>query len=837
MLLGLPMAMTPFMNEGIAAESTIAAQRQPSGGELLRQIERLSVVGNVLYVAAHPDDENTRLLAYLSRERLLRTAYLSLTRGDGGQNLIGSEQGPLLGLIRTQELLAARRIDGAEQFFTRARDFGYSKTPVETMEIWGKDAVLSDAVWIIRRYRPDVIITRFPPGGGETHGHHTASAMLAQEAFKAAADPKFHPEQVQQVGVWQARRIYWNRWQWGGRTGEDANFPKLDIGVYNPLLGVSYGELAAESRSMHKSQGFGSARSRGSLLEYFQTLGGDGVQAPSAGIFDGIDLTWGRVQGGARLAELLAKVQQSFDLHHPEASIPALLQARAELGRLPENPWKATKLQELDDVILGCAGAWLEVTAADHAAVPGGQLVLTASAINRSPAALRLREVRLPAGVSMSVDKVLANNEPWHSEKSITVPADAGLSTPYWLAEAPEKGLYTVRDAGKIGMPENPPNLVAEFVLSVGAAPAAGELVIRRPVVYRWTDPVAGERLRAVELTPPVLVNPEASVLMFPDGQPRSLRVRLKAGRDAVSGNLKLELPAGFVAEPAVLPFKLDKKGGETDVRFQLRPPPGAQTVNGTLRVVAEVGGERLSRGMQHIDYPHIPIQTLLPESEVRLCRFDLKKGKTRIGYIAGAGDDVPAALRQAGYEVTLLDDEALEHQPLVPSRFSAIVVGVRAYNTNPRMAFHYGRLMEYVSAGGNLIAQYNTNNRISKVSASIGPHPFEISQDRVTDENAAVTVELAGHPLLSRPNRITDADFAGWVQERGLYFADKWDAKYQTPLSMHDPGEPAKKGSVLVARHGKGAFIYTGLAFFRQLPAGVPGAYRLFANMIAYGQ
>jgi hypothetical protein len=352
-------------------------------------------------------------------------------------------------------------------------------------------------------------------------------------------------------------------------------------------------------------------------------------------------------------------------------------------------------------------------------------------------------------------------------------------------------------------------------------------------VLYKWTDPVAGERYRPIEVTPAVLVNTEAKVLMFADAGAHPLRVRLKAGKGQVAGTLHLELPAGFTAQPASQPFHLDSKGAEQEVVFQIKPPAAATTVSAPLRVIAEVDGQRYGRGLVRIDYPHIPIQTLFPETVVTLCRFDLKKTRPRIGYIAGAGDDVPAALRQVGYDVTLLTEEALLHQPL--SGYGAIILGVRAYNTNPRMPFYHQRLMEYVAGGGNLIAQYSTSNRLGKLTAPMGPFPFEITTERVTDENAAVGRELPAHPILNRPNRITDADFAGWVQERGLYFAANFGDKYEAPLSMHDPDEPPRRGSVIVARHGKGAYIYTGLAFFRQLPAGVPGAYRLFANLISY--
>lgn len=815
--------------------------RQPAAGELLRAIERLAVVGNVLYVAAHPDDENTRLLSYLHGERLFRTAYLSLTRGDGGQNLIGTEQGPLLGLVRTQELLAARRLDGAEQFFTRARDFGYSKSAAETLSIWNKDQVLADLVWVVRRFRPDVILTRFSTQGGDTHGHHTASAILAEEAFRVAADPTFHPEQLKHASVWQAKRIYWNRSVWGGSKPSDdmLSLPKLDSGGYNAALGLSYGELAADSRSMHKSQGFGATRTRGSSWDYFQSLQpSDKSPAVGSDIFSGLDFSWERVPGGSRLAQLLRQAAAEFNPRHPEASIPTLLQARSELLRLPDNPYKEAKLQDVAEIIAACAGLFLEATAADHVVVPGGSATVTAVAMNRSAAALKLEEVRYSSGVTVPAQQALNHGQAWQAERPLIIPQSASASGPYWLAEAPDKGAYTVADQKLIGLPENPAALRAQFVIS--AAGQAEPLILERPVSYKWTDPVAGERTRALEVTPAVMLTPESPVLMFPDGQPRPLRVLLKAGKDKVAGTAQLELPSGFASEPASIAFSIDKKGAEQELKFLLRPPALSKTssVSGTVKVVASVDGQKLSRSTHHIDYPHIPIQALFPEASVKLVRLDLKKTRAKIGYIAGAGDEVPAALRQVGFDVTMLSDETLSSPTTAdPLRqFGAIVIGVRAFNTNQRLPFYHQRLMNFVAAGGNLIVQYNTSNRLGKLSAPIGPHPFEISQERVTDENAAVTWARPDHPLQLRPNRLSEGDFADWVQERGLYFAGTWDEKYETPLMMNDPGEPPRKGSVLIARHGKGAFFYTGLSFFRQLPAGVAGAYRLLANMISYG-
>jgi LmbE family N-acetylglucosaminyl deacetylase len=804
--------------------------RQPNAGELLRNLERLSVLGSVLYIAAHPDDENTRLLAYLANEKMLRTAYLSVTRGEGGQNLIGPEQGVLLGLIRTQELLAARRVDGAEQFFTRARDFGYSKSPEETLSIWGHDGVLADMVWVIRTFKPDLIISRFPTNGRETHGHHTASAQLAVEAFRVAADPAFHPEQVKLAGTWQAKRVLWNRFFFGTAPSKEqlAGLMKLDVGVYNPVLGVSYGEMAAASRSMHKSQGFGAAPSRGPTPEYFELLTGDPARES---IFDGLDFSWGRVPEASKIPPLIKKAIDSFKVSSPQEVIPALLLADDALLALPPSLWKTRKQTELISTILSAGGAWLDAFATEFNVVPGGELKVNAAVINRSSAALQLREIRFNDGSKASINKPLPPGEPVQVEHLLRVPTGAVPSNPYWLEEPPEPGTFRVSDPKMIGLPEQPPAFQADFVVGSGDH----WFTITREISFKWTDPVAGERYRPTRVVPPVMINPEVTVLMFPDSKDKRLRVTLKAGKPDAAGTLRPEIPNRWSVTPSSIAFKLPKKGDEQEFSFQIRPPPGTDTPMGALKLVAEIDGQKFSRGYQEVEHAHIPIQAIFPDAQVKLVRFNLQTSKRRIGYIPGPGDEVPAALRQVGYQVTFLGDEILRDRPL--NDFEAIVIGVRAYNTNARLPFHYQKLMEYVSSGGTLITQYSTRNFLSRVPPEIGPYPFEISQDRVTDESAAVTFEKPTHRVLQKPNKLGAADFEGWVQERGLYFADKWSDRYDAILSMNDPGEPPKKGSLLVAQYGKGAFIYTGLAFFRQLPAGVPGAYRLFANLIAYGR
>jgi len=839
-----------------AIASAAGPPPQPNAAQLRLGLAKLGVVGSVLYVAAHPDDENTALLAYLANGALLRTGYLSITRGDGGQNLIGSEQGPQLGLIRTQELLAARRIDGAQQFFTRARDFGFSKSPEETLKLWDKEAVLADVVAVIRRFRPDVIITRFSPEPADTHGHHTASARLALEAFRAAADPAFHPEQLANgVTAWQARRILWNRSTFLAKPGEDlSHYDKLDAGGYNPFLGASYGEIAADSRSMHKSQGFGVARGRGPIVEYFSTL----AEAPggaAAPVLNGIDFTWNRLPGTAALRAAIEAVSRDFSDAAPYRSLPALFAVDAALDGVGDAHWRAVKKAEVADLIAGCAGLFVDATAPDYRAVAGSDLEVTVTAVDRSPAAVTLETVRLPDGASVKVNRPLAAPAgavaaPFELTRKVVLPANLPPTTPYWLAAPPEPGLYAVPDPQDIGLPEERPPLQAALTFSFGGR----RLTLSRAVSFKWTDPVAGERYRPFEVTPLVSVTPESKVLMFPERrkQPTALAVRLVAGAANVKGVVRPEVPDGWAVDPASAPFEIAAKGGEAELTFEVRRAPARGTGKGgkaaeggassppgpaTLRVVAQVGEARFSRGVVHIEHAHIPVQTLLVDSDVRLVPLALATGGTKLGYIPGPGDDVAASLRRVGYDVTMLDDGALRGGPAALARFDAIVIGVRAFNTNERLRGAHDTLMKYVEGGGTLVAQYNTNSRLGPLTAPIGPYPFEISHDRVTDEAAPVAFTALAHPALNAPNKITGLDFDGWIQERGLYFANKWDPKYQTVFTMHDFGEKPLAGGLLWARYGKGTFVYTGLAFFRELPAGVPGAYRLFANLLAGGR
>jgi LmbE family N-acetylglucosaminyl deacetylase len=804
------------------------APQRYNAAEIQRALQKLNVLGSALYFAAHPDDENTRLITYLANERLLNTAYLSLTRGDGGQNLIGPEIREQLGIIRTQELLQARRIDGGQQFFSRANDFGFSKDADETFQIWNKEQVLADAVWVIRKFRPDVIITRFSPIPGGTHGHHTASAIIAVEAFSAAADKSRFPEQLQYVDVWQPKRIVWNTSSFfygEGRQFDPTGKVALNVGGYNPLLGQSYPEIAAKSRSMHKSQGFGSSGSRGEAMEFLEPLAGDPARQD---LFDGINTSWDRLPGSKHVNKLLQRAVQQFQPANPAANIPLLLEAYTAMQKLNDSHWKQVKLQELEEVVRACLGLYLEVTARDYAATPGQLVQLQVEAINRSRIPVRLEQVQFTfAGRDTLLNQNLNNNTRFQFPVSVRLPPDMAYTHPYWLRKEGTLGMFEVADQQLIGLPENPPAAQVQFSLRVDQVP----LQVTVPVVFKRTDPVEGEQYRPFEVTPPVFVNLAEKVYMFPDDQPKRVHVMVVAGKANVQGVVSPELPAGWRAEPASMPFDLKQKGDEAQLVFTVFPSPSQS--DGHLRFKAQVDNQMFTKGISTIRYNHIPNQTLFPEADARVVRLDLKKKGERIGYIMGAGDEVPQSLEQIGYRVEMLRDDQL--QPAYLRQFDAIVVGVRAYNTVDRLRIHQPKLLEYVEQGGTLIVQYNTNGGL--VTTNLGPYPLRLSRDRVTVEEAPVTFLRPDHPVLNTPNAISKQDFKGWVQERGLYFPGQWAPEYQPILATHDPGESPKEGGLLVARYGKGHYIYTGYSWFRQLPAGVPGAYRIFTNMLSIGK
>ena len=805
---------------------TVPAQAQriqmPNAAEIQLGLEKLNVLGSVLYVAAHPDDENTAALAAFSKGEKLRTGYLSLTRGDGGQNLIGSGIGPEIGIIRTQELLAARGVDGAEQYFTRAIDFGYSKTPEETLAFWGEEAVLADVVWVIRSFRPDIIVTRFPVDRSSGHGHHTASSRLARDAFHAAGDPQRFPEQLDRVDPWQAKRLFWNGWRLSEQ--EQAEAATVDVGEFDPLLGSSYSEIAAISRSMHKSQGFGAAGRRGTRYEYFKLVEGS---LEDRDLFSGIDTTWSRVPGGHSLGVKLAEIAERFDPRDPAASLPQLLDAYSEMNSLEPTGWIEVKQKELLGLIQACAGLWMEAISTDFAAAPGDTVTVNTTVVNRSDLPFRLRSVSFrDLKTSSAQDMVLENNTPHTIESSIEIPRAFPTSQPFWLRDNPEKALFSVSDQSLIGVAENAPSVQAKISFNVQGE----ELDFLVPVLYRWTDRVDGESYRLFEIRPELTVEIGGGVRIFADSDPQEIRVRVKANSPGVDGTLRLSGDSDWRVVPERVRFALSNKYDEAEFSFQVTPPDAAG--DAVLVAEADVEGRPYSRALVTISHPHIKQQVYFPESTTKVVKLDVERRGNTIGYIMGSGDEVAEGLRHLGYDVSLLSDDDLESGDL--GRFDAIVAGIRAYNTRERLAIVQPRLLEYVEDGGTLIVQYNVSRGL--VTEDIGPYPFTIGRDRVSEEDAAVTILTPDHQLLNFPNTITPRDFDAWVQERGLYFATEWDDRYQTVLAAHDAQEPDTAGGLLFARFGDGVFIYSGISWFRQLPAGVPGAYRLFANLISSG-
>ncbi|AEE49518.1 PIG-L family deacetylase [Haliscomenobacter hydrossis] len=819
--------------------TTVRAQapKRYTSGEIYEAIKKLNFLGSALYIAAHPDDENTLFISYLANERKANVAYLSLTRGDGGQNLIGPEIRELLGLLRTQELLAARRIDGGKQLFTRANDFGFSKNPAETFQTWDRNDVLGDVVWAIRQWQPDVIVNRFDHRtAGTTHGHHTASAVLSVEAFDLANNPQAYPEQLAYVKPWQPRRTFFNiSWFFFGSRAafEKADKSKLfsvEAGGYFPNLGKSNTEIAAESRSSHRCQGFGSMGTRGTSQEYFEFIKGDEPKSKTD-LFEGINTTWTRVPGGAPIGVILAAVKAKFRFDNPVASVPELVKAYQLIDKLPDGYWKRVKLVEIKDVIKACLGLYHETAAADFSAAPGDEMTIRTEVINRSPAIVVLDKVSIdPIGLDSVFNKPLANNQGLIWPRKVRLNKDMTYTSAYWLSDPGTPGMYAVKDQQMRGKPETQRAFKARYHYKIAGVP----IVYETDIVYRDADPAKGEIYRPFEIIPPVFTKVAEKVLVFADNDAKPVSVQVKAGKGNISGTLKLGVPTGWKVEPAEANFSIAKKGDEKSIKFMVTPPSGAS--EGKIFPVATIDGQNYSKEMLEIKYDHIPAQTVLLNAEAKVAHIELKKAGQLLGYVAGAGDDIPASLQQIGYKVDMLSEKDLTPENL--AKYDAVIMGIRAYNTIDALAYRQTNLMEYTRKGGTLIVQYNTNFEYKVEAKELAPFALNVSRDRVTDENAEVRFLKPEHKLLNQPNKITAQDFSGWVQERGLYFPNDWDkANFEAILSANDPGEPARDGGLLVAKYGSGYYIYTGYSWFRQLPAGVPGAYRIFANMISIGK
>jgi len=806
------------------------AQNNYASSDIFLGLRKLNVLGTVLYVAAHPDDENTRLLTYFSKDKLYRTGYLSITRGDGGQNLIGDEQGVELGLIRTQELLSARRMDGAEQFFTRAFDFGYSKTPQETFAKWDKEKILADVVWVIRKFQPDVIITRFPSTGEGGHGHHTASAILANEAFTIAADPTRFPEQLKWVEPWQAKRIVWNSFNFGGNNTQRNDQFKFDVGGYNPVLGKSYGEIAAESRSQHKSQGFGVPRTRGEALEYFSPTGGDAV---TTDLFENVVINWQKIRGAQSVNQLIQSAINSFDFLQPQKSVPSLVQIYKALVNLPAGNWRNTKMAETKNLIEAASGLWIESFTQQQYAVQGDSLRINSILNNRLGVNANLNRV-LFDGFDSSIQTQLFSNKNLVFNKTVLIPENKALTQPYWIKEKMNEGYFTVTDQTLIGEPDVQPSIIATYELVIEGE----KFSFSKPVRYKFTDPVKGEVYQPITVLPPLSVNTNPSLVIIKKNNPEQSNILITAKANKGIRYKKTEVSLRLPRVELLSVIDTGKVFSKNEVKqydFPIKPLRILKEEFAYPFVKLDTNSQQAFLALSTINYDHIPSINYFYADAIKFLPIDLKTEGKKIGYIVGAGDKVPEALEQMGFDVTFLTDKELARNKL--KEFDAIISGVRAYNTNEWLNKYYEKLMKYVAEGGNLIVQYNTSNQIGPVRSKIGPYSFTISRNRITDENATVEFLKPAHSVLNYPNKITDQDFKGWVQERSIYHATELDKKFETILRMNDPGEKPEDGSLVIAPYGKGFFAYTGLVFFRELPAGVPGAYRLLANLIALNE
>jgi LmbE family N-acetylglucosaminyl deacetylase len=794
--------------------------QQLSGSEIYHQIKKLNVLGNVLYLAAHPDDENTRFISYCANEKLLNTGYLSLTRGDGGQNLIGTEIREELGIIRTQELLSARRVDGGQQFFTRANDFGYSKTPEETLKIWDKEKILSDVVWVIRNFRPDLIVCRFPTNGKGGHGHHTSSALLAMEAFDLAADSLAFKDQLKHVSIWQPKRVVVNtgRWWNSNISDNDPGVVSLDIGGYNDLLGTSYNELAALSRSMHKTQGFGSTGKRGEFLEFFEYLKGD---TASNELFESLDFSWGRTSKSAAIQSLTNDIIRNFSINTPSQSIPRLLKLRTAISKLEDQFWKEIKMKEVEDLILQCSGLYIEMTTLSSKKSNEDSVSFNLEIINRSNIKMKLKSISCKDfNFHKKFSKSLKENQKNILKNKTIVPAKLPISQPYWLEKPSSLGAYNVDSLQLIGRAENNPS--AEFLISVEVGDAT--IDYRRPLIFKWNDPVKGEQNKNWIVCPKVTANIDQKVMIFSNESAQKILVTVVAHSANQKGDINIIHPQGWKVEG---PTEYSLKTVDEELVLEYFISPNKNANSGVLKV--QINGVD-AHAMNTIVYDHITEQRWFPKSELQLVHLNLNTVPKKIGYLMGAGDLVDQHLKILKYDINQISTKDLTLKDL--KNYDVVITGVRFFNVEEKAPYIANLLLKYVSQGGNLIVQYNTSYRLK--TKDFYPYPLQISRDRVTQEDAQVTFLNDSHPVMNFPNKLTKNDFNNWVQERGLYFPNAWSKDYQPIFSWNDFNEEPKKGSLLIAKYGKGYYTYTGISFFRQLPAGVSGAYKLLVNIIS---
>lgn len=843
-------------------------------------LRRLQTIASVLHTAAHPDDESTEMLAYCARKEGARAAYLSLNRGDGGQNGIGPELGDMLGVLRTEELLASRKIDGAEQYFTRAYDFGFTRSVEETLQKWNREEILGDMVRVIRRMRPLVVVNGWTGTAQDGHGQHQTAGLLTPEAIKAAADPHRFPEQVKQgLQPWSVLKFYARRF--GGGQGPRAEF---DVGVDDPVIGRSYMEIAADGRSRHRSQDFGQVQPRGSFVRSFPRLDsplGINIETPQIekSLFEGLDVSLTGVakfagKDGERLLPALSKIKEhaakafsEFRIEHPDLIAPHLAAGLREVRALQASlngldpvaqanveEMLARKEHEFNDALARAHGVVVDALSNTEITAPGEAVEVSANvylgASGKSAKTTAQFKLLAPANWQVtnagpeveapsSVPAFFRNRETADASARFraTVPANETPSQPYWLTKPRTKDQYDWPAIGAdfpFTQPFAPPLLRAQVTLEL-----SGErVVLTQPVEYRYSDKTFGEFRRELKVAPALTLNVSPGLLVVPSGaanRAREITVEITHNaRRTTNGTIKLEAPAGWKVESPndsnAAPLAFTKQGEKTARTFRVTPPAGA-TGNFELKAVATADGVDYANGYTKIEYTHIEPRYVYKPSVTRLELFDVKVAASlKVGYVMGSGDDGPEALRQLGVNPHLITPAELAASDL--SVYDTIVLGIRVYEVNEDVMANNKRLLDYVSNGGTLIVQYNKNEI---VQGNFLPYPAKMNNAaRVTDENAPITVLEPAHPLFNFPNKINAADWQGWVQERGLYFMTEFDKNYTPLLAAPDDTGKVLNGGELIANYGKGKYVFSGYAWFRQFPAGVPGAYRLFANLVS---
>ncbi len=811
-----------FLLFGVSGSVLNAQQFRPlSSTEMYDKLQQLNVLGTVMYMAAHPDDENTRLISYLVHHDHIRTIYLSLTRGDGGQNILGNEQGSTLGLIRTHELMEARKIDGAEQLFTHVIDFGYTKSPEETFKFWSREQLIRDVSAAFQQYKPDVVICRFPTTGEGGHGQHTVSAIIAGEVFKQTEQQKASGKAP--ANLWQPTRLLFNAFRFGDRNTTSEDQFKLPINQYEALLGEGYGEMAGRSRSVHKSQGAGTPQSVGITNEYFKLIGGRPVKTS---LYDDIDISWGRVDR-KEIGTAIQKLIGNFAFVDPSKNIPALLDIRKQIETVKDPFWKTQKLKEIDEIIISAAGIMAEALTDNADATPGSVIPLNLNLISRSHTPVSVENIAFQQTNSNNPAFNMVYDSLYKIPVPVKINSNEALTEPYWLRQSAQTGAYQY-DAAYAGAPEADNNVYTMVTVKIGGQ----HFSFKVPVSYKVLDPVRGDVVERVHIVPAVSIEPYHALFVFESGQPQQALLKIKTFKDI--GNAELQVN---YKDKALTNLKLGALKAGTDTLIPVTVPTAELQAAGdssyiSFNVLAD--GASYNRGRHMIRYNHIPELQYFTDARIKVVRKDWQAAVKKVGYIEGAGDYVDAVLNLSGLNVERIPANSVNNQHYL-NNFDAIVIGIRAYNTQSQIGSWMPALMQYVQQGGTLIVQYNTNQNL--MTGKFGPYPFKISRDRVTEEDAKVTFTDPNARLLQFPNKITEKDFDNWVQERGVYYPSDWDKQYKTMLAMHDTGEKDLEGAILQAQYGKGQFIYTSLAFFRQLPAGNTGAIKLMMNLLSAGK